>query len=235
METSGIFFTHLRKKLGIKTMNKGLYKQAFTHSSLNLKDTAGNKLNFERLEFLGDAMLSTIIAEYLFCQYPRAKEGKLTKLRAKIVSRTQLNHIGKKMGLLQLADFSIHNKKFGDDIHGNLIESLIGAHFIDKGYIKTKDYVMKNIINPFVNMNSIDSLVLSYKSLLIEWAQKEKKELKFNNKLDEELDPDINYHCNILLDKRLVVKARGISKKKTEEKAAKLAASILKISTPVKK
>ena len=235
METSGIFFTHLRKELGIKTMNKALYKQAFTHSSLNLKDTAGNKLNFERLEFLGDALLSSIIAEYLFYQYPQAKEGRLTKLRAKIVSRAQLNDIGKKMELLQLADFSIHNKKFGDDIHGNLIESLIGAHFIDKGYIKTKDYVMKNIINPFVNIKSLDSLVLSYKSLLIEWAQKEKKELRFNNKLDEGLDPDINYYCNILIDKKIVVKARGISKKKTEEKAAKLATAILKISTPVKK
>ena len=95
--------------------------------------------------------------------------------------------------------------------------------------------VMKNIIDPFVNMKSLDSLVLSYKSLLIEWAQKEKKELKFNNKLDEGFDPNINYYCNILLDKRLVVKARGISKKKTEEKAAKLATSILKISIPVKK
>ncbi len=152
METSGIFFTHLRKELGIKTMNKALYKQAFTHSSLNLKDTAGNKLNFERLEFLGDALLSTIIAEYLFYHNPQAKEGRLTKLRAKIVSRTQLNGIGEKMGLLQLADFSIHNKKFGDDIHGNLIESLIGAHFIDKGYIKTKDYVMKNIIKCYHNI-----------------------------------------------------------------------------------
>jgi len=112
---------------------------------------------------------------------------------------------------------------------------LIGAHFIDKGYIKTKDYVMKNIINPFVNMNSLDSLILSHKSLLIEWAQKEKKELKFNNKLDEGLDPSINYYCTVILNKKLVVKARGISKKKTEEKAAKLATTILKISTPVKK
>ena len=94
---------------------------------------------------------------------------------------------------------------------------------------------MKNIINPFVNMNSLDSKVLSYKSLLIEWAQKEKKELKFNNKLDEGLDPNINYYCNLILDKKIVVKARGISKKKTEEKAAKLATVILKISAPVKK
>jgi len=94
---------------------------------------------------------------------------------------------------------------------------------------------MKNIINPFVNMNSLDSQVLSYKSLLIEWAQKEKKELKFNNKLDEGLDPNINYYCNLILDKKIVVKARGISKKKTEEKAAKLATVVLKISAPVKK
>ncbi|MFQ3340910.1 MAG: ribonuclease-3 [Flavobacteriaceae bacterium] len=232
MATSGIFFNLIRRKLGVKTANKDLYQQAFTHSSLNLKDAAGNKINFERLEFLGDAMLSSIIAEYLFNQYPNAKEGKLTKLRAKIVSRKQLNKIGRKMELIELTDFSIHIKKFGDDIHGNLIESLIGAYFIDKGYLKTKDYVLKNIITPFVDMNSLDLLVLSYKALLIEWAQKEKKELKFDTNSDEGLDPDINYSCNILLERKSIAKARGISKKKTEEKVAKLAVAILKLNTP---
>ena len=91
METSGSFFINLQKKLNIKTQNKKLYKEAFTHSSANHKTTAGDPLNFERLEYLGDAILNSIIAEFLFNYYSTAKEGSLTKLRAKIVSRSKLN------------------------------------------------------------------------------------------------------------------------------------------------
>ena len=151
MATSGNFFIQLQKKLNIRTRNKELYKKAFTHSSVNLKDKEGNTINFERLEFLGDALLSTIVAEYLFNFHPEAKEGELTKLRAKIVSRSQLNSIGKQMGLFELADISSHHKTFGENIHGNLIESLIGALFIDKGYNKTKDYVLKYMLDPYID------------------------------------------------------------------------------------
>jgi len=124
-------------------------------------------------------LLTSIVAEYLFQYYPLAKEGALTKLRAKIVSRVKLNQIGKEMGLLELAQISNHHKNFGDDIHGNLLESLIGALFIDRGYEKTKGYVIKNIILPHVDMDRLDSLVLSYKAFLIEWGQKQKKEIRF--------------------------------------------------------
>jgi len=133
MASSGNFFSKFQKKLGIRTLNKDLYKEAFTHRSLNLKNTKGEAVNFERLEFLGDALLTSIVAEYLFQYYPLAKEGALTKLRAKIVSRVKLNQIGKEMGLFELAQISNHHKNFGDDIHGNLLESLIGALFIDRG------------------------------------------------------------------------------------------------------
>ena len=96
--SSGNFFSKLQKKLSIRTSNKAIYKEAFTHRSSNLKNSEGEAINFERLEFLGDALLTSIIAEYLFQYYPLAKEGALTKLRAKIVSRVKLNQIGKEMG-----------------------------------------------------------------------------------------------------------------------------------------
>jgi len=228
MISSGDFIVQLRKKLNIKTRKKELYQKAFTHSSLNLKDKQGNSINFERLEFLGDALLSTIIAEYLFNFNPKAKEGKLTKLRAKIVSRVQLNYIGKEMGLLELADISSHHKTFGENIHGNLIESLIGALFIDKGYNKTKDYVLKYMLDPYIDMAKLENMVLSHKSLLIEWSQKQKQDLEFKTASDSGLDPNINYTSLISLDKRVIAKARGVSKKKAEEKAAKIATTILK-------
>ena len=97
MATSGNFFAQIQKKLGIKISNNHVYKEAFTHSSVNLKNPEGSSINFERLEFLGDAILTSVIAEYLYNFYPQAKEGALTKLRAKIVSRVKLNQIGKKM------------------------------------------------------------------------------------------------------------------------------------------
>ena len=94
--------------------------------------------------------------------HPEAKEGELTKLRAKIVSRTQLNYIGKEMGLIELADISSHHKTFGENIHGNLIESLVGALFIDKGYNKTKNYVLKYMLTPYIDMDELQNMVLSY-------------------------------------------------------------------------
>lgn len=230
MLTSGNFFSQIQSKLGIRTSNKAIYKEAFTHRSLNLKDPEGKTVNFERLEFLGDALLTSIVAEYLFQYYPLAKEGALTKLRAKIVSRVKLNQIGKEMGLLELAQISNHHKNFGDDIHGNLLESLIGALFIDRGYEKTKGYVIKNIILPHVDMDRLDSLVLSYKAFLIEWGQKQKKEIRFITEEDTTVHPKINYTAKIFLDQELLAKSKALSKKKAEEKAARIAARILKIN-----
>ena len=224
------FFSKLQKKLSIRTSNKAIYKEAFTHRSSNLKNSEGEAINFERLEFLGDALLTSIIAEYLFQYYPLAKEGALTKLRAKIVSRVKLNQIGKEMGLFELAQISNHNKNFGDDIHGNLLESLIGALFIDRGYEKTKNYVIKKIIHPYVDMERLESLVLSYKAFLIEWGQKQKKEIEFVTEEDAGVHSKISYTAQIFLDREPLVKSKALSKKKAEEKASRIAARILKIN-----
>ena len=106
VSTSEIFSNRIQKKIGVKISNKNIYKEAFTHSSTNLKDEKGKIVNFERLEFLGDALLTSIIAEYLYLLYPESKEGFLTKMRAKIVSRSNLNRIGKEMGLFELVKIS---------------------------------------------------------------------------------------------------------------------------------
>ena len=230
MASSGNFFSKLQKKLGIRTSNKAIYEEAFTHRSSNLKNSEGEAINFERLEFLGDALLTSIIAEYLFQYYPLAKEGALTKLRAKIVSRVKLNQIGKEMGLFELAQISNHNKNFGDDIHGNLLESLIGALFIDKGYVKTKNFLIKKIIHPYVDMERLESLVLSYKAFLIEWGQKQKKEIQFVTEENAGVHSKISYTAQIFLDREPLVKSKALSKKKAEEKASRIAARILKIN-----
>ena len=122
MDTSGTFFVELRKKLKIKTQKKRLYKEAFTHSSVNKKTYGGEPLNFERLEFLGDAVLNSIIADFLYRYYPNAKEGALTKLRAKIVSRSKLNQIGKKMDLHAIAEIA-NQLAISSDNHTKIIET----------------------------------------------------------------------------------------------------------------
>ena len=229
MATSGNFFPKIQKKLGLKILNKKIYKEAFTHSSLNLKDPNGKAINFERLEFLGDAILTAVIAEHLYDNYPDANEGSLSRLRAKIVSRVKLNQIGEELGLFELAQISNHNKNFGDDIHGNLLESLIGAIFVDMGYVKTKNYIIKKIIYPYVDMNNLATMILSFKAFLIEWGQREKKDIQFLTQEEIEVDPKIKYCTKILLNEELLAKSKAKSKKKAEEKAAKIAARILKL------
>lgn len=230
MTTSGNFSSRIQKKIGVKISNENIYKEAFTHSSTNIKDEKGKIINFERLEFLGDALLTSIIAEYLYLLYPKANEGFLTKMRAKIVSRSNLNDIGKEMELFELVKISSHHKNFGDNIHGNLLESVIGALFIDLGYKKTKDYVINKIITKYVDINNLNSYILSHKAFLIEWGQKEKKEIKFVTDEDGGLNLKINYSCQIFLEKKLLVKSKAHSKKKAEEKASKIATRILKLN-----
>ena len=223
------FAQKIQRRLNIKIFNKDLFEEAFTHSSANLKNSTGQIINFERLEFLGDALLTGIVAEFLFENYPYAKEGELTKLRAKIVSRSKLNEIGKQMCLFEFAKISNHHKNFGEDIHGNLLESLVGAIFVDKGYNKTKSYVINKIILQYVDIENLDKIVLSHKAFLIEWGQKEKKEIEFITQESDKVGLKSNYSSEIFLENKLLIKSKDTSKKRAEEKAAKIAVRILKL------
>ena len=223
-----VFFKKLKKITSLRVFNKNIYQTAFTHRSLNLKDGEGNLINFERLEFLGDAMLSIVISSYLYEKFPYAREGTLTKYRAKIVSRESLNQIGEKMGLLEFLE--LENKvNFGKNIHGNLLEALIGAVLIDRGYKICSYFILNKILKAFVDVDQIQHTILSYKGSLVEWGQKTKKNIRFKTDVDQGLDPDFNYTTQIYLDEKQLVKARGISKKKSEEKAARRAFHIMNI------
>ena len=223
-----LLFLKLKNLLGYSLKNKNLYRAAFTHRSMNIRNEHGVPLNFERLEYLGDSVLSTIVSRYLFEKLPEANEGKLTRMKSKIVSREKLNFIGKEMLLLNLLICSGSKEKFGNDIHGNILEALIGAIFIDKGYEGCKKTLIRVFFKPYIDLDSITNTVASYKSLLIEWSQKNKKNLVFETNSDNGKDPNINYCCKILLDNKVRAKSRDITKKKAEEKAAKRAVHLLK-------
>ncbi len=228
METSGTFFLKLKNNLEIISTNKNLYKKAFTHSSMNIKDNSGNKLNYERLEFLGDSIFTLIISQYLYFNFPDAEEGELTKLRAKVVSRERLNFIGKEMGLINLIE-SKNQNNFGKNIHGNLLESLLGALFVDKGFKKTKDYIISKIIKPYININSLNISILSYKSLILEWSQKRKNKIIFDTNIDKKDNHKIMFSSNFYLNEKFITKSTGSSKKKAEENVSKKAFDELKM------
>jgi len=190
---------------------------------MNIKDKKGNAINYERLEFVGDAMLGAVIASYLFDEVPHGDEGYLTKMRSKVVSREHLNELGKELNLIDLVETKIPKNNFGNNIHGNLFEALVGAIFLDKGYKQCEKFITDRIIEPHVDIERLEGRVISYKSLLIEWCQKEKKTFDYNVYEDTGNDDIKHFSVKLSINGKVVSKARATSKKKAEEKASKRA------------
>ena len=175
----GIFFNEIATIIGFKPSAIIYYQKAFTHRSTNQMDLIGNPMNYERLEFLGDAMLSAVIAAHLYNKAPAGDEGYLTKMRSKIVSREHLNELGRDLNLIRFVESKVPAQHFGENIHGNIFEALVGAIFLDKGYDFCEKFIQKSVIIPYVDIAKLEGKVISYKSLLIEWCQKEKKIILF--------------------------------------------------------
>ena len=219
----GIFFGSMREILGFKPKTIEYYQKAFTHRSSNKVDEKGNAINYERLEFLGDAMLSSVIAAHLFSKVPAGDEGYLTKMRSKIVSREHLNELGKDLNLVRFIESKVPLQHFGDNIHGNIFESLIGAIYLDRGYLYCEKFIQKRVIIPYVDIARLEGKVISYKSLLIEWCQKEKKQFYYDIFEDNGIDGQRLFGVKLSIDDKVVAKARAPSKKKAEEKASQRA------------
>jgi ribonuclease-3 len=219
----GIFFGAIEKILGFAPKNIDFYKKAFTHRSSNILDEVGNPLNYERLEFLGDAMLSAVIAGHLFNEAPTGDEGYLTKMRSKIVSREHLNELGKDLNLVQFVESKVPVQHFGDNIHGNIFESLVGAIYLDRGYEYCEKFIQKRVIIPYVDITRLEGKVISYKSLVIEWCQKEKRQFHYDIYEDNGIDGERLFGVKLSIDEKVVAKARATSKKKAEEKASQRA------------
>ena len=219
----GNFFVAVSKIIGFKPKNLHYYKKAFTHRSLNRKDESGNAINYERMEFLGDAMLGAVVASHLFKEVPGGNEGYLTKMRSKIVSRKHLNELGKDLNLISHIQTNIPVEQFGTNIHGNLFEALIGAIYLDRGFKYVNKFIYERVIDPYVDIEQLEGQVISYKGLLIEWCQKEKKEFNYDVYEDTGKDELKHFAVKLRIEGRVVAKARATSKKKAEEKASKRA------------
>ncbi|WP_298478624.1 ribonuclease III [uncultured Maribacter sp.] len=219
----GNFFLGIKAILGFKPKNLGIYKKAFLHRSANVKDSDGIPMNYERLEFLGDSMLGTIISKYLYNEVPEGDEGYLTKMRSKIVSREHLNELGKDLELIKFVESRIPKSHFGDNIHGNVFEALIGAIYLDRGYKYCEIFIENKVVKPYVDIEQLEGKVISYKSLIIEWCQKQKKTFNYNVYEDTGNDTLKHFAVKLSIADTVVAKARATSKKKAEERASKRA------------
>ncbi|PKA98195.1 RNAse III [Flavobacteriaceae bacterium MAR_2009_75] len=219
----GDFFLGITKILGFKPKKLDIYKRAFLHRSANKKDNNGNPMNYERLEFLGDSMLGTIISKHLYDEVPDGDEGYLTKMRSKIVSRKHLNELGKDLGLINFVKSRIPKSHFGENIHGNVFEALVGAIYLDRGYKYCEKFIADRVIGPYVDIEQLEGKVISYKSLVIEWCQKQKKTFNYNVYEDTGNDTLKHFAVKLSIGGKIMAKARATSKKKAEEIASKRA------------
>lgn len=215
----------LYKILGFIPNNISIYKQAFVHKSSSIIDTERNrKLNNERLEFLGDAILDSIISDIVFNYFPHKKEGFLTNMRSKIVQRESLNDIAIKMGIDKLLINSSKSSSHNNYIYGNAVEALIGAIYIDKGYDVCFRFVKERIIEEHFNLDKLSKKEVNFKSNLIEWSQKNRLEVNFEL-IESFTDPEGNpvFQSSVTLCDTQLGIGIGYSKKESQQAASKMA------------
>ena len=220
------FEKQLFNLLGVKPGNLYLYRTALSHRSVK----EGADENNERLEYLGDAILSAIIADYLFRRYPYKGEGFLTEMRSKMVNRQQLNEIALKMGLKKLTFYNkFDNALKGSQIFGNTLEALVGAIYIDKGYGKTKKWVLERIVIPHLFVDDLELIDINLKNKLIGWASKNGKNLEFET-VNEKLENGRRiFTIAAVLDGEVMAEGKGFNKKDASQIAAQLAIEKLKL------
>jgi ribonuclease-3 len=214
------FDKQLNNLLGIKPGNLSLYRTALSHRSVK----EGPEENNERLEYLGDAVLSTIVADYLFKRYPYKGEGFLTEMRSKMVNRQQLNDIALKMGLKKLTMYNKFDSSLkGSQIFGNTLEALVGAVYLDKGYKKTHRWVLQRIVLPHLFVDDLELIDINLKNKLIGWASKNGKSLEFET-VEEKIENGRRvFTIAAVLDGEIMAQGKGFNKKDASQIAAQLA------------
>ena len=216
------FGSRLKKILGFSPGNLRLYEIAFIHRSATFTLPNGKKVNNERLEYLGDAVLDAILSDYLFEKFPDANEGFLTKIRSRIVNRDVLNQLAVSMGINNILISRISSSHITNNLYGDAFEAFIGSVFLDKGFKKTKKVFIKNVLNKYLDLNLIVKTDTDYKSLVFEWVQKHKSNLIFtyNEEYDFNLKKSI-FSTILFIDKQEFGEGHGSSKKYSESNTAK--------------
>ena len=233
-----LFFNSQDKRLassiklitGRKPLNLSLYRLAMTPASLGEESVKGFRISNERLEFLGDAILGSVIAEHLFQKFPYRDEGFLTETRSKLVNRETLNDIGIKIGLKKTLEFVLGSRQFtgNKSLYGDILEAFVGAVYLDRGYRFTQKFILKRILI-HMDLEGMISTVSNFKSKIIEWSQKENKEIEYKVVQINGNQRYKEFVVELLIEGNSVSQGKGPTKKKAEQEASKNACDQLQI------
>ncbi|MBE5320207.1 ribonuclease III [Pedobacter sp. MR2016-19] len=226
------FVKKLKNILGFVPGNVTLYKMAFRHRSAAKILKNGSRSSNERLEFLGDAVLGSVIAELLFKHYPYKEEGFLTEMRSKIVNRANLNQLAKKIGFDKLIQFdqrSVSIQTKHNSMLGDAFEAIIGAIYMDKGYNFTKEFLLRRIVKPHIDIHTLELTETNFKSKLIEWCQRHGKDVLFELAENGEGESAKLFTISAVVEGEKVGTGRDYNKKNAEKLAAEKACETLSI------
>jgi len=212
---------------GFAPSNLAVYRLATIHSS-KAKDKAGFRESNERLEYLGDAILGAAVADYLFKKYPFKDEGFLTEIRSRIVNRESLNNLARKIGIASIVQYDHRNTQLQKVILGNTLEALVGAVYLDKGYLRCKKFVIDKLIQPHFDLEIVVSSDTNHKSKVIEWAQRNAKEIKFEV-TERRHGRQREFSAQVVIDGQAYGLGFGLTKKKAEQDAAEKTGAMLSI------
>ena len=216
------FYMDLVLMLGFLPRKLSLYKLAFLPKSALQKNVSGLQLNNERLEYLGDAVLDAIVADYLFNRFPEGDEGFMSKLRARIVKRKTLDYLAVEINIPAMIDPAISPGNSSKHLYGNALEALIGAIYLDRGYRASRKFCERKIIKKHMDLVQLVKKDPDYKSRIIEWTQKERVEIIFESKEEHQSGvKSPSFVSNIYLNNEEKGTGRGGSKKEAEQQAAK--------------
>lgn len=223
------FVRRLYSTLGFTPSNVDLYKLAFYHKSGNFEKKSNYQSN-ERLEYLGDAILGTIVAEYLFKKYPNSDEGFLTKMRSKVVKRKSLNSIADGMGLDVLLSH-YNSTQLSNSMLGNSLEALIGSIYLERGYRWSRHYVIKNILMKYVDIQKLETFDDNYKSQLLEHCQKNGQSVSYEIINKYKQDKRDRFKVAVFVDGDQLATADDFNKKSAEQTASRKALKTIGIAT----
>jgi ribonuclease III len=220
------FARRIKNVLGFVPVHLSYYKLAFSHRSDNNTSNFASAMTNERLEFLGDAVLGTIVAEYLFKKYVNKDEGFLTKMRSKIVNRKMMNDVGDRMNLdVFLSEQGVNS--ISNTMLGNALEALIGAIYLDTGYAHTRKFVINSMLRGFLDMSALEDVDDNYKSQLLEWCQKNRKVVSYDLLARYKQDSRDRFRVAVLIDGTQFATAEDFTKKSAEQLASEKAMKII--------
>ncbi|WP_412466401.1 ribonuclease III [Pedobacter sp. KLB.chiD] len=226
------FVKKLKNILGFVPGNVTLYRMAFRHRSAAKILKNGSRSSNERLEFLGDAVLGSVIAELLFKHYPYKEEGFLTEMRSKIVNRANLNQLARKIGFDKLIQFdqrSVSIQTKHNSMLGDAFEAIVGAIYMDKGYNFTKEFLLRRIVKPHIDIHTLELTETNFKSKLIEWCQRHGKDVLFELAENGEGESTKLFTISAVVEGEKVGTGRDYNKKNAEKLAAEKACEVLSI------